>query len=98
MPRTTGFHDDIAAVRLPQVAGVVDDATAFDMPVDGLDAQATARDAPIGSCWGARAGPAAQLAGRPDDLDRLKEARQAARILEPVTTRRQGVGGASAIR
>ena len=91
MQRTADFHDQIADARLPQTAGVVDDAAALDTAVDVLDAHAATRDAPIGSFLGAREGAASRLPGRHDDLDLLEGERQEAEILEQPTARRQGV-------
>jgi hypothetical protein len=42
MQCTADFHEQIADARLPQPAGVVDDAAALDAAVDVLDAHATA--------------------------------------------------------
>jgi hypothetical protein len=47
MQRTADFHHAIANPRLPEAAGVVDDATALDAAVHVLDARAAAGDAPI---------------------------------------------------
>src|SRR6266508_5253875 len=43
MQRTADFHHKIADARLPEAAGVVDDATAFDAAVDVLDARVRGR-------------------------------------------------------
>jgi hypothetical protein len=47
MQGTADFHDAIANARLPEAAGVVDDAAALDAAVDVRNAHAAARDAPI---------------------------------------------------
>jgi hypothetical protein len=48
MQRTADFHDQIIDARLPQAAGIVDNATALDTAVDMLDAHAPTREAPLG--------------------------------------------------
>jgi hypothetical protein len=93
MQRTADFHDQIADARLPQAAGIVDDAAALDTAVDMLDAHAATRDAPIRGFLRAREGAASRLAGRHDDLDLLEGEGQEAQILEQPTARWQGVGG-----
>ena len=80
---TADFHDHIADARLPQAAGVVDDAAALDTAVDRRDAHTATRDAPIGGFLAARAGPASRLAGRHEALDGVAGERQEAQILEP---------------
>ena len=93
MQRTADFHDQIADARLPQTAGVVDDAAALDTAVDVLDVHAATRDAPIRGFLRAREGAASRLPGRHDDLDLVECERQEAEILEQPTARGQGVGG-----
>jgi len=87
MQRTADFHDQVADARLPQAAGVVDDATALDAAVDVLDAYATTRDASIGGFLAAREGSAAGLAGRHEDLDLVQRECLEAQILEQSTAR-----------
>jgi hypothetical protein len=98
MPRTAHFYDASAHPRLPEAAGVVDDAAALDAAVDVLNADAAASDAPIRSLLGARQGPAPRLSGRHDHLDLREGRRQKAEILEQPAPRGRGVWGASAIR
>src|SRR5688572_31705 len=93
MQRTADFHDNIADARLPQTAGVMDDAAALDTAVDMLDAHTATRNAPIRGFLRAREGTASRLPGRHDDLDLLQGEGQEAQILEQPTARRQGVGG-----
>jgi hypothetical protein len=93
MQRTADFHDHIADARLPQTAGVMDDAAALDTAVDMLDAHTATRNAPIRGFLRAREGTASRLPGRHDDLDLLQGEGQEAQILEQPTARRQGVGG-----
>ena len=93
MQRTADFHEQIADARLPQAAGVVDDAAALDAAVDVLDAHATARDAPIRRFLRAREGPAPRLPRRHDDVDPVERKRQEAEILESSAACRQGVWG-----
>ena len=71
----------------------MDDAAARHAAVDVLDAHATARDAPIGSCLATREGAASRFPGRHDDLNLVERNRQEAQILEQPTTRGQGVWG-----
>jgi hypothetical protein len=91
MQCTADFHDQIADARLPQAAGVVDDAAALDTAGDMLDAHTATRDAPIGGFSAAREGPASRLAGRHDDLDVVAGERQEAQILEPPAPCGQGI-------
>jgi hypothetical protein len=93
MQRTADFHEQIADARLPQAAGVVDDAAALDAAVDVLDAHATARDAPIRRVLRAREGPAPRLPRRHDDVDPVERQRQEAEILESSAACRQGGWG-----
>ena len=82
MPCTADFHEQIADARLPQAAGVVDDAAALDAAVDVLDAHATARYAPIRRFLRAREAPAPRFPRRHDDVDPVERKRQEAEILE----------------
>jgi hypothetical protein len=82
MQCTADVHEQIADARLPQAAGVVDDAAALDAAVDVLDAHATACDAPIRRFLRAREGPAPRLPRRHDDVDPVERKRQEAEILE----------------
>jgi hypothetical protein len=93
MQRTADFHDQIAHARLPQAAGVVDDAAALHTAVDMLDAHPATRDAPIRGFLRAREGAASRLPRRHDDLNLIEGEGQEAQILEQSTARRQGVGG-----
>jgi hypothetical protein len=93
MQRTADFHEPIADARLPQAAGVVDDAAALDAAVDVLDAHATAGEAPIRRFLRACEGPAPRLPRRHDDVDPLEHQRQEAKILEQSAACRQGVWG-----
>jgi hypothetical protein len=95
MQRTADFHEQIADARLPQAAGVVDDAAALDAAVDVLDAHATARDAPMRRFLRAREGPAPRLPRRHEDVDPVERTRQEAAILEYSAACRQGVWGGS---
>ncbi len=93
MQGTADFHEQIADARLPQAAGVVDDAAAFDAAVDVLDAHATAGDAPIRRFLRTREAPAPRLPRRHDDVDPLERIGQEAEILEQSAACRQGVWG-----
>ena len=93
MQGTADFHEQIADARLPQAAGVVDDAAAFDAAVDVLDAHATACDAPIRRFLRTREAPAPRLPRRHDDVDPLERIGQEAEILEQSAACRQGVWG-----
>jgi hypothetical protein len=93
MPGTADCHEQIADARLPQAAGVVDDAAAFDAAVDVLDAHATACNAPIRRRLRAHEGPAPGLPRRHDDVDLREGKSQAAAILAQSAAYRQGVGG-----
>src|ERR671922_1427304 len=93
MQGTADFHEQIADARLPQAAGVVDDAAAFDAAVDVLDAHATACDAPIRRFLRTREAPAPRLPRRHDDVDPLERIGQEAEILEQAAACRQGVWG-----
>jgi hypothetical protein len=76
------FHHAIANTRLPEAAGVVDDAAALDAAVNVLKAYAAASDAPIRGLLCACQGPAPRLPGRHDHLDRRECKRQEAEVLE----------------
>jgi len=88
MQRTADFHDQVTDARLSEAAGIVDHTAALDAPVDVLDADAAARDAPIGRFWAARESSASGLTGRHDDLDLVERKRQEAQRLEQLTARR----------
>ena len=83
MQRPADFHEQIADARLPQAAGVVDDAAALDAAVDVRDAHTAAGDAPRGGLLRPREGPAPWLPRRHDALHVVPCARQEAEILEP---------------
>jgi hypothetical protein len=91
MQGTADFHDQVADARLPQAAGVVDDAAPLDATVDVLDAHAPTGEAAIRGLLCTRQGPASGLPGRHDDLDVVECERQEAQILEQAASRRQGV-------
>jgi hypothetical protein len=91
MQRTADFHDPIANARLPQAAGIVNDAAALDAAVDMLDAHPAARDATIGGFLRVREGPTPRLPGRHDDVDVVQRARQETNILQQPAARRQGI-------
>ena len=93
MQCTTDFHDQVADARLPQAAGIMDDAAALDATVDVLNAHAATRDASIRGFWAAREGSATWLAGRHDDLDVVEREGQEAQILEQSTACGSGIGG-----
>jgi hypothetical protein len=93
MQRTADFHNQIADARLPQAAGIVDDATALDTAVDMLDAHTPTREAPIRDLLGAGELPSMRLPGRHDDLHLVERERQEAQILEQPAPRRQGIRG-----
>jgi hypothetical protein len=92
MQRTADFHDQIADARLPEAAGVMNDAAALDAAIDVLNAHATTGDTPIRRFLCAREGPAPRLPGRHDDLHVVERERQEAEILEQPAARGQGVG------
>jgi hypothetical protein len=70
----------------------MDDAAALDAAVDVLDADAAARDPPIGRFLRPREGSAPGLFRGPDDLDLVERERQEAEILEPPAARGPGRG------
>jgi hypothetical protein len=82
MQSTADFHTQVTDTRLPETAGVVDDATALDAAVDVLDAHAPTGDASIRSFLRPRESPAPRLLRRHDDFNLVEHARQAAEILE----------------
>ena len=82
MQGAADFHDQITDARLPQAAGVVDDAAALDAAVDVLDADAAACNPAIGGFLRPREGSAPWLLGRHDDLDVVEREGQEAEILE----------------
>ena len=69
MQRTADFYDQIADARLPEPAGVVDNAAALDAAVDVPDAHTTAGNTPIRRFLPVREGLASRLSSRHDDLD-----------------------------
>jgi hypothetical protein len=87
MQRTADFHDPVADARLPEAAGVMDNAAALDAAVDVLNAHAAAGDAPIGGFLAAGEGSASWLAGRHDDLHLVQRECLEAQILEQPTAR-----------
>src|SRR5512132_1319131 len=91
MQGTANFHHQIADTRLPQAAGVVDDAAALDAAVDVLDAHTSAGDALIRGFLCPREGPAPGLPRRHDDLNVVEGEGQAAEILEQPAPRGQRV-------
>src|SRR5918911_4917758 len=93
MPRTADFHDAIADSRLPQAAGVMDDATALHTAVHVLNAYTPASKAPIGGLLCACEGTPTRLLRWYDDLDLRERQRQTAQILEPPAASGQGVRG-----
>jgi hypothetical protein len=92
MQRTADVHDQITHPRLPQAAGVVDDATALDAAVDLLDTDTAAGDAPIRRCLRTGEGPAPPLAGRHEDVDRVQGTCQEPESLKEPTARGPGIG------
>jgi hypothetical protein len=91
MQPTADFHDPITDTRLPQAAGVVDNATALDTTVDVLNAHATAGDPPIRGFLGAREGPSSRFSGRHDGFNLIEGEGQEAEILEQPAACGQGV-------
>ena len=91
MQATADFHDQITDTRLPQAAGVVNNATAFDAAVDVLNTHAAAGDAPIRGFLGARQGSSSRFAGRHDGFHLVKGERQEAQILEQPAACGQGI-------
>jgi hypothetical protein len=69
MQRTADFHDEIADSRLPQAAGVMDDATALHTAVHVLNAYTPAGNAPIGGFLCTCEGTPPWLLGWYDYLD-----------------------------
>jgi hypothetical protein len=91
MQGTADFHDAIANARLPETAGIVDNAAALDAAVDVLNAHAAARDTPIRRFLRPREIPSSRLPGRHDDFDLVKRERQEAQILEQAAACGQGI-------
>jgi hypothetical protein len=91
MQRTAHFHNQIVDSRLPEAARVLDDSAALHTAVDVLDADAAARNAPIGRFLCAREGPAPRLLGGHDDLDVVECEGQETEILEQSAARGQGI-------
>jgi hypothetical protein len=93
MQRTADVHDEIADSRLPQAAGVLDDATALHTAVHVLNAYTPAGHAPIGGFLCTCEGTPPRLLGWYDDLDLRERKRQKAQILEQPAACGQGVRG-----
>src|SRR5919108_6332067 len=93
MPGPADFQEQLADARLPPAAGVVDDAAACDAAVDGLDAHATAGEAPIRRLLHARQAPPPRLPRRHHEVDPLERLGQAAESLEQAAACRHGVWG-----
>jgi hypothetical protein len=91
MQRTADFHDQITDARLPEAAGLMDNAAALDAAVDVLDADAPAGEAPIRRFLRTREVPPPRLPGRHDDLDVVERERQEAQILEQSAACGQGI-------
>jgi hypothetical protein len=91
MQRTTDFHHQITDARLPQAAGVVNDAAALHTAVDVLNADAAACNPSIGGFLRPREGSAPWLLDRHDDLDVVEGERQEAQILEQPAPCGQGI-------
>ena len=91
MKGTADFQDAIANACLPEAAGIVDHAAALDAAVDGLNAPAAARDAPIRRFLRPREMPSSRLPGRHADFSLFKRARQEAQILEQAAACGQGI-------
>lgn len=91
MQRTADFHNAIANARLPEAAGVVDDAATLDAAVDVLNAHAAAGDTPICRFLHPCESPASRLPGRHDDLHLIERERQEAQILEQAAAWGQGI-------
>ena len=87
MQCAANFHDQVADARLPEAAGVVDNAAALDATVDVFDAHAATCNASIGRFLVAREGSPPRLLRRHDDLDLVERERQEAQILEQPTAR-----------
>jgi hypothetical protein len=98
MQPTADFHNQITDARLPQAAGVVDNATAFDAAVDVLNAHATAGDPPIRGFLGVREGSSSRFSGRHNGFNLVEGERHEAEILEQPAACGQRVRLASAIR
>jgi hypothetical protein len=93
MQRATNFHHAIAHTSVSEATRLVDDAAAFDAPIDVLDAHSTAGDPPIRRLPRARELPASRLPGRHDAFDLGERERQEAQILEQATPRGKEIGG-----
>jgi hypothetical protein len=93
MQCTADFHEQISDARLPQAAGVVDDAAALDATIDVFDAHAPTGDTPIRRFLRAREGPAPRLPRRHDHLDLRERKRQKAQVLKQPAARGQRVRG-----
>jgi hypothetical protein len=93
MQRPADFHDQITDARLPEAAGLMDNAAALDAAVDVLDAYATAGDAPMRRFLRTREVPSPWLPGRHDDLHVAERERQEAPLLEQSAARGHGRRG-----
>jgi hypothetical protein len=82
MQHTAHLHDLIANTRLPEAAGVVDDATALHTAGDMLETDTTSGEAPIRGWLQAREGPATRLRRWHDDFHLMERERQEAEVLE----------------
>ncbi len=91
MQGAADFHNAIANARLPEAAGVVDDAATLHAAVDVLKAHAAACDAPICRFLHPCESPASRLPGRHDDLHLIERERQEAQILEQAAAWGQGI-------
>jgi hypothetical protein len=90
MQCTADFHHAIANTRLPEAAGVVDDAAALDTTVDVLNADAAAIDAPavgrlVPESQAQASAPVAGVAGRYDALQTAASVHPAALACTPGT-------------
>jgi hypothetical protein len=91
MQPTADFHDQITNADLPQAAGVVNHATAFDAAVDGLNTHTAAGDAPIRGFLGARQGSPSRFADRHDGFHLVQGERQETQIREQPAACGQGI-------
>jgi hypothetical protein len=91
MQGAADFHNAIANARLPEAAGVVDDAATLDAAVDVLNAHAAAGDTPIRRFLHPCESPASRRPGRHDDLHLIERKRQEAQVLEQAAAWGQGI-------
>jgi hypothetical protein len=91
MQGAADFHHAIANARLPEAAGVVDDAATLDAAVNVLNAHAAAGDTPIRRLLHPCESPASRLPGRHDDLHLIERKRQEAQVLEQAAAWGQGI-------